>query len=183
MSLVPKISRILSPTRSTIAWKSSWAASPSCTLLMIASSAARCSLSLNRRCVSSKRRAFSSATPMLAATVLSSRTSASPKAFSRSIVLQQRSCRARGRCRGSERSPTIALWSVPGTYRDAQGLPARRRFVMTRLAVLDDRDPRVRRAERLSAADVEALAMLVFVEVVNQIGLASRASGCRCRRS
>ena len=34
--------------------------------------------------VSSNRRAFSSATPMLAATVLSRRTSASPKAFSRS---------------------------------------------------------------------------------------------------
>ena len=38
---------------------------PSCTLLMIASSAARCSVSLNSRCVSSNRRAFSSATPML----------------------------------------------------------------------------------------------------------------------
>ena len=37
---------------------------PSWTLLMIASSAARCSVSLSRRCVSSKRRAFSSATLM-----------------------------------------------------------------------------------------------------------------------
>ena len=38
-------------------------------LLMTASSAARCSVSFSRRCVSSNRRAFSSATPMLAATV------------------------------------------------------------------------------------------------------------------
>ena len=38
-------------------------------LLITASSALRCSVSFSRRCVSSNRRAFSSATPMLAATV------------------------------------------------------------------------------------------------------------------
>ena len=84
MSPVLNTSRSLSPTRSTMAWKSSSAAMPCWMLLITASSAARCSVSLSRRCVSSKRRAFSSATPMLAATVLSRRTSASPKAYSRS---------------------------------------------------------------------------------------------------
>ena len=64
-------------------------------LLMIASSAARCSVSLSSRCVSSNRRAFSSATLMLAASVSSRRTSASLKACSRSQVLQLRSGRAR----------------------------------------------------------------------------------------
>ena len=66
------------------AWKSSSAAMPCWMLLITASSALRCSVSFSRRCVSSNRRAFSSATPMLAATVCSRRTSASPKAFSRS---------------------------------------------------------------------------------------------------
>ena len=47
---------------------------------MIASSAARWSVSVSRRFVSSNSRAFSSATPMLAASVLSSRSSASLKA-------------------------------------------------------------------------------------------------------
>ena len=59
-------------------------ATPCWMLLMTASSALRCSVSFSRRCVSSNRRAFSSATPMLAATVLNSRTSDSPNAFSRS---------------------------------------------------------------------------------------------------
>ena len=63
-----------------MAWMSSFEASPSCTLLMIASSAARCSVSLSRRWVSLNRRAFSSATPMLAASVDSKRTSASSNA-------------------------------------------------------------------------------------------------------
>ncbi len=63
---------------------SSFEASASCTLLMMASSAFRCSVSFSSRCVSSKSRAFSSATPMLEATVESRRTSASPKASSRS---------------------------------------------------------------------------------------------------
>ena len=45
-------------------------------LLITASSALRCSVSFSRRCVSSNRRAFSSATPMLATIVCSSRTSA-----------------------------------------------------------------------------------------------------------
>ena len=84
MSPVSNTSRSLSPTRSMIAWKSSSAARPCWMLLMTASSAVRCSVSLSRRCVSSKRRAFSSATPMLAASVSSSRTSDSPNAFSRS---------------------------------------------------------------------------------------------------
>ena len=47
---------------------------------MIASSAARSSVSVSRRFVSSNRRAFSSATPMLEASVLSRRSSASSKA-------------------------------------------------------------------------------------------------------
>ena len=51
---------------------------------MMASSALRCSVSLSRRCVSSKRRAFSSATLMVVASVVSRRTSDSPKACSRS---------------------------------------------------------------------------------------------------
>ena len=63
-----KTSRSLSPTRSTIAWKSSTAAMPCWMLLITASSALRCSVSFSSRCVSSNRRAFSSATPMLAAT-------------------------------------------------------------------------------------------------------------------
>ena len=69
MSPVANTSRSLSPTRSTIAWKSSSAAIPCWMLLITASSALRCSVSFSSRCVSSNRRAFSSATPMLAATV------------------------------------------------------------------------------------------------------------------
>ena len=53
-----------------IAWNESSPAMPCWMLLITASSAARCSVSLSSRCVSSNRRAFSSATPMLAATVL-----------------------------------------------------------------------------------------------------------------
>ncbi len=68
-----------------MAWKLSSFAIPCWMLLITASSDERRSVSFSRRCVSSKSRAFSSATPMLAATVDSSRTSASPKAFSRSM--------------------------------------------------------------------------------------------------
>ena len=76
-------SRSLSPTRSMIAWKSSSAAIPSWMLLITANSAARCSLCLNSRCVSSKRRAFSSATLIELARVCSNRTSESLNACSR----------------------------------------------------------------------------------------------------
>ncbi len=58
-----------------MAWKSSSAAMPSWMLLITANSAARCSVSFSSRCVSSKSRAFSSATLMLLASVSSSRTS------------------------------------------------------------------------------------------------------------
>ncbi len=47
-------------------------------LLITASSALRCSVSFSSRCVSSKRRAFSSATPIVAPIVVSRRSSASP---------------------------------------------------------------------------------------------------------
>ena len=57
-----KISWILSPTSSYIACMSSFAARPSWTLLMIASSAARSLVSVSSRFVSSNRRAFSRAT-------------------------------------------------------------------------------------------------------------------------
>ena len=57
-----KISAILSPTRSYIDCMSRFAARPCWTLLMIASSAARSSVSVSRRFVSSNSRAFSSAT-------------------------------------------------------------------------------------------------------------------------
>ena len=77
-------SRSLSPTSSTMAWNDSEPAIPCWMLLITASSALRRSVSLSRRCVSANRRAFSSATPMLAATVVSRRTSGSPKAPSRS---------------------------------------------------------------------------------------------------
>ena len=72
-----KISWILSPTRSYIACMSRFWARPSWTLVMIASSAARSSVSASRRFVSSKSRAFSSATPMLDARVESRRSSLS----------------------------------------------------------------------------------------------------------
>ncbi len=70
-------SRSLSPTSSTIAWNDSDPAIPCWMLLMTASSALRCSVSFSSRCVSSNRRAFSSATPMLAAIVCRRRTSSS----------------------------------------------------------------------------------------------------------
>jgi len=57
-----------------IAWKSSLEANPCWTLLMIWSSAVRCCVSASRRVVSSKSRAFSRATPILAVMVLSRRT-------------------------------------------------------------------------------------------------------------
>ena len=64
--------------------KSSDPAMPCWMLLMTASSALRCSVSLSRRCVSSKRRALCSATPIDDAIVVSRRTSDSPNAYSRS---------------------------------------------------------------------------------------------------
>ena len=64
-----KIPRIFSPTSSYIACISISLASPCCTSLMIASSAARSSVSVNSRLVSPNSRAFSSATPMLEAIV------------------------------------------------------------------------------------------------------------------
>ena len=67
-----------------MACRSSLEASPSCTLLIIASSATRSCSALKRRWVSSKRRAFSRAVPRDAETVVSRRSSDSPKAFSRS---------------------------------------------------------------------------------------------------
>ena len=67
-----------------MACMSSFEASPACTLLMIASSAARCSVSFSSRCVSSKWRAFSSAMAIPEATVESRRRSPSPKASTRS---------------------------------------------------------------------------------------------------
>ena len=66
MSRCSSTSRSLSPTRSTIAWNRAQPAMPCWMLLITASSALRCSVSFNSRCVSSNRRAFSSATPMLA---------------------------------------------------------------------------------------------------------------------
>ena len=79
-----KISWILSPTTSYIACMSSCSARPRWTSLMIASSAARSSVSVSSRLVSSNRRAFSRATLRLAAIVVSSSTSASLNAASRS---------------------------------------------------------------------------------------------------
>ncbi len=84
MLSVARTSRSLSPTRSTMPWKLSSAAIPCWMLLITASSALRCSVSLSRRCVSANRRAFSSATAMLAARVCSKRTSDSSNASSRS---------------------------------------------------------------------------------------------------
>ena len=72
-----KISWILSPTRSYIDCMSRFSARPCWTLLMIASSAARSSVSVSSRFVSPKSRAFSRATPMLDASVTSRRSSAS----------------------------------------------------------------------------------------------------------
>ena len=84
MFSTPSDSRRLSPTRSMMPAKSSCAAMPCWIELMAASSVVRCSVSRRRRCVSSNSRAFSSATPMLPATVVSSRASLSPNAYSRS---------------------------------------------------------------------------------------------------
>ncbi|MEO6896614.1 MAG: GAF domain-containing protein [Caldimonas sp.] len=80
MSPVPKRARSSSPTTSTMASKRNSAAMPCCTLLMTASSDERRSVSRSKRWVSSNSRAFSSATPMLAATVCSRLTSSSPSA-------------------------------------------------------------------------------------------------------
>jgi hypothetical protein len=106
-------SRSLSPTRSTIPWNSSFEAMPCWMLLITASSALRCAVSFSSRCVSAKLRALSSATPMLEATVVSRRSSASPKAFSRSwssswIVPSTRSLPTIGT------TAMLADWSVPG---------------------------------------------------------------------
>ena len=68
---------IRSPTSSMIAAKSSCSASAAPISLMTASSAARWSVSARSRFVSPKSRAFSSATPMLEASVVRSRSSAS----------------------------------------------------------------------------------------------------------
>ena len=84
MFSTPSDSRRLSPTRSMMPAKSTCAAMPCWIELIAASSVVRCSVSRRRRCVSSNSRAFSSATPMLPATVVSSRSSLSPNAYSRS---------------------------------------------------------------------------------------------------
>ncbi len=80
-----KIWRTRSPTSSTMAANSSSAARAPPISLMSASSAARWSVSASSRFVSSKRRAFASATPMLDATVDTSRSSASVKASGLSL--------------------------------------------------------------------------------------------------
>ncbi len=69
-------------------WKSSEPATPCWMLLMTASSAFLCSVSLSSRCVSSKRRAFSRATVMLVASVCSRRRSDSVNACSRSMSMR-----------------------------------------------------------------------------------------------
>jgi hypothetical protein len=72
-----KIDRTRSPTRSTIAWNSScWASADPISLITV-SSWARSFVSPSRRFVSSNNRAFSRATPMLAASVDRTRSSAS----------------------------------------------------------------------------------------------------------
>src|SRR3990172_1865933 len=76
-----KISRILSPTRSYMACMSSSEARPCWTPLMMAGSAAPWSVSVSSRFVSSKRRAFSRATPMLEARVARRRASAVENAY------------------------------------------------------------------------------------------------------
>jgi len=81
------MSRTLSPTIRTTVGTSKFLDMASPTLLMMASSAARSSVILSRLWVSSNRRAFSSATPMLDATVVNKRTSESLKAFSLSKLL------------------------------------------------------------------------------------------------
>ena len=75
--------RTRSPTSSMIASNSSWRDRASPTSLTTASSAARSSASASSRFVSSNSRAFSSATPMLDAIVVSRRSSASLKASCR----------------------------------------------------------------------------------------------------
>ena len=72
-----KMAWILSPTSSYMAPISSLLARPSWTPLMMASSAARWSVSASRRFVSAKRRAFSRATPMLETIVVRTRSSLS----------------------------------------------------------------------------------------------------------
>jgi len=95
-------------------WKSSDLAIPCWMLLMTASSALRCSVSFNSRCVSSNSRALSSATPMLAATVLSSLISDAPNAFSRSKFSMSIVPSTRSLPRIGTRTMQSA-WSVPGT--------------------------------------------------------------------
>ncbi len=89
------------------------AASADCTLLITASSALRCSVSLSNRCVSSNSRAFSRATPISPTIVCSNRISSGPKAYSRSKLSTTTT--------PTTRSPTMILavtleseHSVPG---------------------------------------------------------------------
>ena len=96
-----KIAWILSPTSSYMAPISSLLARPSWTPLMIASSAARWSVSARRRFVSSNRRAFSRATPMLETIVVRIRSS--------------RSSKASGRIDSSETTPMTSSPAMIGT--------------------------------------------------------------------
>ena len=163
MSPVSKTSRSLSPTRSKIAWKSSSAAMPSWMLLMTASSALRCSVSFSSRCVSSKRRAFSSATLMrVAERGQQAARPDSPNACSRSCCPQLITPRARRRARiGTKmnelscdrcrrrwwsRVPPSAVHLLGGVQHDGlprpQNCPQRSRFGRPRrrmkaLAVID----------------------------------------------
>ena len=76
-------------------------------------SEARCSLSLNSRCVSSNSRAFSDATPMLATIVCSSRTSLWPNAHSRSKLSTTTTRRRRDRRRRFSPSSSTASIQCP----------------------------------------------------------------------
>ena len=172
-------SRSLSPTRSTMAWKSSLAAMPCWMLLMTASSALRCSVSFSRRCVSSNRRAFSSATPMLAATVVSRRTSDFAEGVLALVVLDDDDAQHAVAAEDRDRDRRLA-WSVPGIVRYPSAACSATRVDDHRLARRSASTPpgdgghRRQRSARLPCS----YSYRKWIRFASS----GRTSGCRCRR-
>ena len=152
-----------------MAWKESSPAMPCWMLLITAISAARCSVSFSRRCVSSNRRAFSSATPMLEATVVSKRISASPYACSRTWFSRRQ--HTRQTVARKDRDEDNRERAVGARHQaDARSVELGGRVVHERSAGLAHPAERTAGHEH-HRRDLQPLAVLVLVQKMEQAGL------------
>ena len=174
-------SRSLSPTRSTIAWKSSSAAMPCWMLLITASSAARCSLSFSSAGLV-EQRAFSSAMPMRGDRREQAHLGVAEGVFAL-VVLEDDAPRMRSPATiGTRRQAAALVGAWPSAECRAASCSAR---------VFDDRRLRARaRSDRAalpgvgvrtcSAGACRARRCRAMCDLAAARG---PTSGCRCRRS